>query len=195
MNASDIVKAKQNRVLYQAYYRPTIFPGSTINGTNVFITSSITYCPISTVSSGITDEFISSFVSCITTNYSYKCEQPNISYNLLNDINQGKYLCGFPYCSSIVEWNTKKSFITGVCDCKISFLTWKNTTVAPVYQFSTATYSSVIITSSLIASGPSPIICPLVNYYQGTNFDNRCSNCTTNNYGNNACCGDCASGQ
>lgn len=195
MNASDIIKAKQSRVLYQAYYRPTIFPGSTIGGTNVFITSTINYCPVSTVSSGTALGFISSVVSCVTTNYAYKCEQPSISYNLLNDINQGKYLCGFPSCSSIVEWNTNKSYITGVCNCKISFLTWKNTTIAPVYQYSTATYSSVVITSSLIPSGPGPIICPLIDFYQGTSFDSRCDTCNTNLYGNNTCCGDCASGQ
>lgn len=192
MNASDIIKAKQSRVLYQAYYRPTIFPG--LQGSvSTLITSTINYCPISTVSSS--GVYISSFVSCVTLNYAYKCEKPNISYELMNDINQGKYLCGFPYCSTIVQWNNQQAFTSGSCNCKISFLTWKNTTTAPVYQYSTATYSSVVITSSIIASGPGPVICPLVDFYQGTSFDNRCSDCNTVLYGNNACCGNCASGQ
>ena len=91
MNASDIIKAKQSRTLYQAYYRPTIFQGSTSNGTNVFITSTINFCPISTVSSS--SGFISSFVSSVTLNYSYKCEKPNVSYELMNSINEGKYIC------------------------------------------------------------------------------------------------------
>jgi hypothetical protein len=192
MNASDIIKSKQSRVLYQAYYRPTIFPG--LQGSlSTLITSTINFCPVSTVSSG--GVFISSLVSCVTLNYAYKCEKPNISYELMNDINQGKYLCGFPYCSTLVQWNNGQTFTSGNCNCKISFLTWKNTTTAPVYQYSTATYSSFVITSSIIASGPGPIICPLVDFYQGTSFDNRCSDCNTVLYGNNACCGDCASGQ
>jgi hypothetical protein len=193
MNASDIIKAKQSRTLYQAYYRPTIFPGSTSNGRNVFITSTINICPVSTVSTA--SGFISSFVSCVTLNYAYKCEQPNISYNLLNDINQGKYLCGFPYCSTIVQWNNNQATTAGVCDCKISFLTWKNTTNSFVYQYNSTTYSTYTITSTLVPSGPGPVICPLVNFYQGTSFDNRCSDCNIVLYGNNACCGDCASGQ
>jgi hypothetical protein len=190
MNASDIIKAKQSRTLYQAYYRPTIFQGLTSNGTNVFITSTINFCPISTVSSS--SGFISSFVSCVTLNYSYKCEKPNVSYELMNSINEGKYICGFPYCSTLVEWNNGQTFTSGNCNCKISFLTWKNTTLAPVYQYSSISYSSVIATSSFIASGPGPIICPLVDFYQGTSFDNRCSNCNNATYGNNACCGDCS---
>ena len=190
MNASDIIKAKQSRTLYQAYYRPTIFQGSTSNGTNVFITSTINFCPISTVSSS--SGFISSFVSSVTLNYSYKCEKPNVSYELMNSINEGKYICGFPYCSTLVEWNNGETFTSGNCNSKISFLTWKNTTVAPVYQYSSISYSSVIVTSSFIASGPGPLICPLVDFYQATSFDNRCSNCNSVTYGNNACGGNCS---
>lgn len=194
MNASDIIKSKQSRTLYQAYYRPTIFQGSTSNGINTFITSTINYCPVSTVSSSGT--FISSFVSCTTLHYSYKCDKPNISYQLMNDINQGKYLCGYPYCSTIVQWNNQQTFTAGVCDCKVSFLTWKNTTFNYNYQYSSISYSSISLTSTLVPSGaPGPVICPLINFYQGTNFDNRCSDCNTVLYGNSACCCNCASGQ
>lgn len=171
MNASDIVKAKQNRTLYTAYYRPTIIPGNAI--------STVTLYPISTVSTGGT--YVSSFTSCITTNYLYKCNEPIIDYQLANDINNGKYICGFPACSTITEWNTGATRVTGVCDCKISFLTWKNTTPTLIYNYSTISYSTVSTFSTTILTGPGPIICPLVDFYQGTNFDNNCNNCNANN--------------
>jgi hypothetical protein len=182
MNASDIIKARQQRVLYQAYYRPTIFPGIQ-DSNSTLITSSIKYCPISTISTS--EGFVSSVVSCITLNYAYKCQTPTISYNLLNDINQGKYLCGFPYCSTIVQWNNGENFTSGTCNCKISLLNWKNTTNKFVYQYNSTSYSSFSITSTMIPSGPGPTICPLVNFYQGTSFDNSCSDCNT-------CCENCA---
>ena len=180
MNASDIIKAKQNRVLYQAYYRPTIF--------STLITSTINYCPVSTISTG--SGFVSSFVSCITTQYGSKCETPNISYQLLNDINNGRYECGYPYCSTISEWNTGRTFATGDCDCKISFLTWKNTNPTLLYTYSTISYSSVQTFSTPVTTGPSPVICPLT-LNQGTSYQNRCNNCNTSIFGNNACCGNC----
>lgn len=167
MNASDIIKNRQNRVLYQAYTRPTIF--------STLITSTINYCPISTISTG--GAFTTSFTSTINTQYGYTCEKPAISYELLNDINQGKYLCGSPYCSSISIWNTGQTIPVGDCDCKISLLTWKNTNSTPIYNYSTATYSSVNVVSTNILMGPGPFICPL-EFYQGTNFDNKCGNNT-----------------
>jgi len=167
MNASDIIKNRQNRVLYQAYTRPTIF--------STLITSTINYCPISTISTG--GAFTTSFTSTINTQYGYTCEKPAISYELLNDINEGKYLCGSPYCSSISIWNTGQTVPVGDCNCKISFLTWKNTNSTSVYNYSTATYSSVSVASTNILTGPGPFICP-INFYQGTNFDNKCGNNT-----------------
>jgi len=163
MNASDIIKNKQNRVLYQAYTRPTIF--------STLITSTINYCPVSTISTG--GAFTTSFTSTINTQYGYTCEKPSISYELLNDINEGKYLCGYPYCSSISIWNTGQTYPVGDCDCKISLLSWKNTNLTSIYNYSTATYSSVSVTSTNILTGPTPFIC-LNNFYQGTNFDNKC---------------------
>jgi len=165
MNASDIIKNRQNRVLYQAYTRPTIF--------STLITSTINYCPVSTISTG--GIFTTSFTSTINTQYGYTCEKPAISYEMLNDINKGKYLCGYPYCSSIYIWNTGQTYPIGDCDCKISLLTWKNTNSTSIYNYSTATYSSVVVTSTNILTGPKPLICP-INFYQGTNFDNKCAN-------------------
>ena len=167
MNASDIIKNRQNRVLYQAYTRPTIFSTS--------ITSTINYCPISTISTG--GAFTTSYTSTLNTQYGYTCEKPAISYEVLNDINEGKYLCGSPYCSSISIWNTGQTFPVGDCNCKISLLTWKNSNSTFIYNYSTATYSSVTVVSTNILTGPTPFICS-TDYYQGTNFDNSCGNNT-----------------
>jgi hypothetical protein len=174
MNASDIIKAKQNRVLFQSLYRPNVLTSTTYT----------TYCPVSSFSTGTT-----TYTSCINTIYPYTCNSPSISYELLNDINQGKYLCGYPYCSSISEWNTGRTFPTGVCNSKISEMTWKNTNSTIIYNYSTASYSSIITVSTSIMTGPGPLICPLVDFYQGTNFDSRCETC------NNSCCSGCVSGQ
>ena len=171
MNASDIVKAKQNRTLFQAYYRPTIFPGKTTSTENI--------CPVSSFNTGTP-----SYVSSTELQYNYVCNQPSISYELLNDVNSGKYLCGFPYCSTISIWNTGQTIPVGVCNCKISNLSWKNTTSTPVIAYSATSYSTFNSTVTYAITGPSPIICPLVNYYQGTSFDNNCNSAL---YGNNAC--------
>jgi hypothetical protein len=191
MNASDIIKAKQNRVLFQAYYRPTIFPGVTPNGTDTLIRSTINYCPYSSVSSG--GEIISSIVSCVNTSYLYTCNSPFISYELANNVNNGKYTCGFPYCSTISIWNTGQTIATGTCDCKISNLQWKNTNQGLYYNYFYSTGStSVSVTSSIVATGPSPKICPDPVFNQGTNFDNNCPSCNNIGSGTNACCYNCA---
>ena len=164
MNASDIIKAKQNRTLYQAYYRPGIFSSP--------IVETVNYCPISSISTE--SGFISSVVSCVTTNYLYKCNPPVISYELANAINTGKYECGPPYCSSITEWNTGQQFATGTCDCKISFQTWKNSNPTTIYNYTSTSLSTFTVTSTSILTGPSPSICPNPVFYQGTNYDNSC---------------------
>ena len=179
MNASDIVKAKQNRTLYQAYYRPDIL------GNGQFTFSTINVCPVSSISSGT-----SSYTSSVTTFYTYKCDEPVISYELANSINSGKYICGYPSCSSISIWNTGQTIPAGVCGCKISNLAWKNTNSTLLYSYSTATYSSILTSSTSIMTGPGPVICPLVDFYQGTNFDNKCNTCNNALYSNNQC-GNC----
>lgn len=163
MNASDIIKARQNRTLYQAYYRPTIFPNST--------TSTITYFPVSTVSTN--SGYISSVTSSVNIQYQYTCQAPIISYELANSINNGKYLCEFPYCSSLSIWNTSQTIPVGVCDCKISVLDWKNTNSTVIYNMSTLNYSSINVQSTIVLTGQTPVICPLVSYYQGTEYDNK----------------------
>jgi hypothetical protein len=174
MNASDIIKARRNKVLFQAYYRPTIFPNNTI--------STINYCPYSSIAAGTP-----SYTSTINTIYTYKCEKPFLTYDntyqMINDVNNGKYECGSPYCSSLSIWQTGQTIPIGTCNCKISNLQWKNTNPTVIYNMSTATYSSVTLFSTTIMTGPSPVICPLIQFYQGTNYDNQC---VTNN-----CCTDC----
>lgn len=174
MNASDIIKAKQNRVLYQAYYRPNIF--------STLITSTIIFYPVSTISSG--GQFISSFASSINIQYGSKCDKPLISYQLLSDINNGRYECGFPNCSSISEWNTGKTFPIGECDCKISFLTWKSTTPSLLYTYSTINYSSIQTFSTTIMTAPNPFVCSLIQLNQGNKFfKKKYCNTSCNNSG------------
>lgn len=140
MNASDITKSRQNRVLFQAYYRPIVFPSNT--------TSTINYSPISTVSTG--GAFVSSFTSTINIQYGYTCTTPAPSYEILNDINNGKYIVGYPCCSTISDWNTGLVIPTGTCDCKISVMTWKNTNMTQINNYQTTNYSTVSITSTII---------------------------------------------
>jgi hypothetical protein len=172
MNASDITKNIRNRTLYQAYYRPTIFPGVTNTGESMFIKSTVSYCPVSTVSTG--GEFVSSFVSSTNLIYTYKCFHPVVDYQLANDINMGKYNVGYPCCSTITNFTAGETAITGTCNCKISYLSWTNNNVILQNNYSTLNYSSVITDSSIVTTGQTPIICPLVEFYQGTNFDNNC---------------------
>ena len=181
MNASDIVKAKQNRTLYKAYY-----PISTINNSSIY--STIYYT--SSLSNGQ-----SSITSSLTTLYTYnpsKTPIPTIpfrSYELSNDIHQGEYLCGKP----------------------ISFMTWKHTTSTLTYFYSTinstistltssifyypstltgttvgvgsstiiistlSSYPSSILTySTYVMTGPRPLICTNPQFIEGTNFENKC---------------------
>ena len=188
MNASDVVKAKQNRVLFQAYYRPTIFPG--LYGTDsTLIASTTTFESVSSIYPGPP-----SFISSSCSEYLYTCNQPSISYALLNDVNSGKYLCQFPYCSSISIWNTGTTFPTGTCNCKISKLEWKNTNPTVFYTVSTAYYSSIetvssMVTSTIIMTGPQPIICSDPVFYQGNCVNSECCVCKRAGLGVGGCCG------
>ena len=150
MDASDIIKTKQSRVLYQAYYRPTIYDFPSTSTTYIYPISSFS------TSGGV---YQSSFTSSVNIQNGYKCEEPIISYELLNNINQGKYLCGYPYCSSISIWNTGNTIPVGNCDCNISYLTWSNINPTSIYNYSTTSYSNVTTTSTVILTGPQPFIC------------------------------------
>jgi hypothetical protein len=171
MNASDIIKMRQNKVQFEAYYRPTIFPGTSNTGVNTLVTSSINIEPYSSISSIGT-----SYTSTIAQNYLYTCNKPIISYELANNINNGKYECEYPYCSSLSIWSNNQTIPIGTCNCKISELSWENNTPTTILSFSSiisttpslSTFvSTVMITSTNILTGPEPIICPSIEFYQG----------------------------
>jgi hypothetical protein len=175
MNASDIVKAKQNRTLFQAYYHPAITP----------TTSTITFSTITNVSS-IYGVGVQSTV-CSTVVYNGLCIPSFISYQLANDVNQGKYLCNTYTLARQVGADTVLTTSTAVNLCTLSNLQWKNVNstltyaYAPIYgnppQSTISTFRAV---PYYIQTGPLPVICPIVDFYQGTNFTSKCNVCPQN---------------
>ena len=87
MNASDITKANQNKILFAAYNNPTVF-------------QSKTYSTIQTVSSffaGISSGvnlYVSSVVSTVQTCNLYTSPPHFISYAMANNVDNGAYACG-----------------------------------------------------------------------------------------------------
>lgn len=167
MNASDIVKAKQNQTLYKAYYKPTVF-NSTIYSTIIPVSSSNTVSP--------------SFTSCLTTVYDYTCNPQYGSYDMINHINDGKYVCGGKVKSE-TEWKANTSTI--VYAYKTIMSSFDTPEIPKPY--------STQITSTILMTAPTPVITPLINFYQGTHSVNLCEVCNNFN-GPNTCCNNCASG-
>lgn len=159
MNASDITKLKQNQTLYSALYNPTVFESIVIS----------TIYPISSIG-GITP--VTSYNSSIQTQYLYVCNPTFISYDMINNINNGQYICGGK---------------------TLSELSWQNTHSTTIYSnFYSTNSTSVLTTSTIILTGPGPVICPLVNFYQGTYLSHFCDVC--NNYApysDDNCCQTC----
>lgn len=155
MNASDIVKAKQNKVLYKSLYNPTVF-------------QSTVFSTVNTISSIIQPNTQRSYTSTINTAYNYVCNPTFISYELANNVNNGQYACGAK---------------------TLSYMQWKNVNNTTIYAYSTI-YSSIItpgtiipstftIASTNILTGPSPVVQPFIEFYQGTNFASQCNQCNT----------------
>lgn len=162
MNASDIIKLKQNGLLYKAYYQPTVFQSTTIS----------TIIPYSSISSEIT-----SYTSTVNTEYQYKCLPSNFSYQLVNDINEGRFICG---------------------EKTISELSWKaistmNTEM--IYAVSSYSTPSSITNASTINSLNSrairPLICNDPIYFQQPNFNNCSVICENIVDGFNPWCDGC----
>ena len=173
MNASDIVKAKQNRTLFQAYYHPMITPSTTT-----------TTIVVSTFISLDVDLIMQSNV-CSTVIYNNLCMPTFISYQLANDVNQGKYLCNTYTLAQQVGGNAINTTSTAQTQCKISNLQWQTTLSTVTTAYNTVggiTYSTSSATSlqSPVSTFILPVICPLVEFYQGTNFASRCSVCPQN---------------
>ena len=140
MNASDIVKNRQNKVLYNAYYQPTVFQSTVVS----------TLSPISSYTGGY-----ASYESTVNTVYNYSCQPTFLSYELLNEVKNGKEVC------------------TGTC---ASQLTWTNLTSTTQYMYATnystlSTPLQISVTSTSVQGSKGPVICPLINFYQGTNAD------------------------
>lgn len=147
MNASDIIKERQNQTLYKAYYDPTIFPGVS-NGVSTLVRSTINYYPIS--SSGATI----SYASTISINYMYECEPAFTSYQLVNAVNNGQYICGGK---------------------KISELSWEaNSTMGTQTIY---TSSNQILSTSVNSYAVRPMIFTNPVFYQGNNFISGCPEC------------------
>ena len=141
MNASDIVKAKQNKALYKAS-NLTLSSISTITLLSSFRNGDATYN--------------NSYGSTIKKCYTYDC--PNfISYEMAQNMKDGKDIC------------------TG----KVSKLEWKNNTSTFIYTYSSidttnptgAVTNNIYIESTIIMSCPAPIICPLIQFHQGTSYN------------------------
>ena len=80
MNASDIVKSKQAKVLHNAYYNPLIFQ-STVHSTITLVSSIIDY--VSSSQQFTTD----SYASTITTSYDYLCTPTFLTYEMTQQVN------------------------------------------------------------------------------------------------------------
>ena len=159
MNASDIVKAKQNKTLYSAYYQPTVY-SSTLYSTLAIYSS---------IGSTITESELvinTSYISCINTVYNYVDNPTFISYESLNQIKAGALECGA---------------ISG------SEFQLDRVPYVPVYTYNTiySTFtiqnlilpSSVTIASSLISATPSPYIQSFIHAKQGQSNCNGCNQC------------------
>jgi hypothetical protein len=172
MNASDIVKAKQNKTLFAAYYHPAVTTSTT--STTIY-TSSI----VQSYLSGVTPVIQSTV--CSTVLYQNLCDPTVISYELANDIEAGKYECRYYTLGQFQGRNIIPTSTLVNNPCHISFMEWKNTNSTMSYQYSTtynpaSTLSTISVTSSFIQTAPGPVICPLISFYQGPNTDDYCQN-------------------
>jgi len=128
MNASDNTKSRQNGVLYKGY-NPVVFQSTTYNTTYPFI---------STISNKPTIAY-STLVNTVNTYTS----NPYTSYELADDVNEGKYVCGAKEIS------------------KLEFKADPSIRSETIYAFST--YSTTVTNASTLSSINSyafrPIIC------------------------------------
>ena len=140
MNASDIVKNKQNQTLYKAYYQPRVFQSTVFS----------TLTPISSYTGGY-----NSYGSTVNTVYTYSSQPTFLSYELLNEVKSGKDQCTAT-CTSELTWSNLTSTTTRFYNTNYSTL---------------STPLSISVTSTIVQGSIGPVICPRVNFYQGTNAD------------------------
>ena len=154
MNASDIVNAKQNKIVYNAYYQTRIS----------FSTSTSTIRPYSSIINGVSNGQIftsTSYISCNNTVYNTICTPTFTGYDTLNQIKTGAYECGTMSRNSMQ--------LAGVPTPMYAFSTVYSTlnggTIPQPYSF--------IIASTTVSVPTGPLISPLVSFYQG------CAQCNT----------------
>jgi hypothetical protein len=114
------------------------------------ITSTIT--PISSIAGGST-----SYASTLRTCYSYACQPTYSSYELRSDVQQGLVDRGITL-SSLTEWKP---------DTATTLYAYR-----PLYS-TLSTVSSISVTSTLVQTGPSPMVCD-TPFHQGTYRDHSC---------------------
>jgi hypothetical protein len=158
-NASDITAAKRDGALYEAYYNPRVLASTIVS----------TLIPFSSIGSGTT-----TYTSTTETIYTYSCNPTFVSYQTVNEVNSGAYICG---------------------NKQLSEMEWKNNTSSIEYYFSTNGSGDTLITSSLVLRGPEPIICPPTQFYQGVQTINGDCSCYQTCYiAEQEYCEDCDSG-
>jgi hypothetical protein len=158
MNASDIVKAKQNKIMYSAYYKPLI------SSSTIYTTSSI-YS---------TSNSITSYLSCTNTTYNVRCTPAVTSYETLNQIKDGSYQCAGVQQSQLQFTGIPNTAIYGYSTIYSTFSTNNYSTfIAP---------STTLITTTTATIPTGPLISPFIRFNQGCaqcNTGNSCHNCVT----------------
>lgn len=159
MNASDIVKAKQNKALYNAYYKPTVFQSTVYSTISIYssFTSPTTFLPVN------------SYVSCLATAYTYVDNPTFTSYESMNAIKSGAVDCGAIPSSVVSFKNTEQHLI-------YSYSTVYTNIAGP----SAPVPGSFYITSTTVSAPPSlPMIQSFLNFHQGTSCtsQNSCPQC------------------
>lgn len=174
MNASDIVKRKQNIALYKAYYHPTVFQSTTFSTLNT-VCSIINY-----VSSGV-PLLSSSYTSCIKTSYDYLCEPTFMTYESRHAIHSGWKNCTGRDKNELQWKPTQRKEIYAFSTLYSSLVT--ASTIAP---------SSIRVASTVIMTTPTPMIYSLNSQLQGTSFSSQCPSCNHVLGAPGACCDQCA---
>jgi hypothetical protein len=146
MNASDIVNARKNKVLYKAYYNPVVF-ASSIFSTITVLSSIVGADPAYTLSTS----YSSSISSCNT----YACNPTFVSYEMAQNVANGQYACGSK--KSELKWVNNASTMVYAYDTNLGPGPTVNQVVTDIYTQST-----------LVSMGPMPNVCS-DTFRQGNN--------------------------
>ena len=144
MNASDIVNARKNKVLYKAYYNPIVFTSS------IFSTV--------TVLSSIVDMFnnvSTSYSSSISTCNTYVCNPQFVSYEMAQNVANGS-------CStkkSELKWVNTNSTIIYAYD-----------TMPGPGPLTNQVVNAITTESTIVSMGPMPFMC-LDTLHQGNHVN------------------------